>query len=222
MKNGNVALILWLEMVEASFYRDECIASKRISRFHIQWRIYEEWQRTINTLFWKMSKPLLLNKNEPETVAMISIERKERIIAKKEREIANLKEALNARRVSLRGDDEYEPAAKRPRIEMPATKSILTKFVSFVPWSTWLPSMKPFTEERENTESELEDTKEDSAIANETVQQQALVTDIWQRRFDELAALVGDKVDGAAVATIRDHLLLTNVHENVFVQDKMN
>eukprot|EP00956_Cyclotella_meneghiniana_P025160 scaffold51847_cov39-Cyclotella_meneghiniana.AAC.4 len=120
------------------------------------------------------------------------------------KDITNLKEALSARIVNSRGDEEYKPSAKRPRIEMPATKSTLTKFIGFVPWCSWLPSLKAFTEERENTESEFDDSKEDSDIANETVQQQALATDIWQRRFDELAALVDGKVDGAAVAAIRN------------------
>ena len=49
--------------------------------------------------------------------------------------------------------------------------------------------------------------REDLDIANDTVQLQALATDIWQRKFDELAALVAGKVDGAAVAAIRDRSL---------------
>eukprot|EP00956_Cyclotella_meneghiniana_P003473 scaffold4229_cov38-Cyclotella_meneghiniana.AAC.2 len=57
-------------------------------------------------------------------------------------------------------------------------------------------------EEKDATKAELEDTREDLDIANETVQQQALATDIWQRKFDELAALVSGKVDEAAMALI--------------------
>ena len=53
--------------------------------------------------------------------------------------------------------------------------------------------MKAVTEEKDATKAELEDTREDLDIAIKTVQQQALATDIWQRKFDELAALVSGK-----------------------------
>ena len=67
--------------------------------------------------------------------------------------------------------------------------------------------MKAVTEEKNSTIAELKDAREDLDIANDTVQLQALATDIWQRKFDELAALVAGKVDGAAVAAIRDRSL---------------
>ena len=53
--------------------------------------------------------------------------------------------------------------------------------------------MKAVTEEKDATKAELEDTREDLDIAIKTVQQQALATDIWQRKFDELSVLVSGK-----------------------------
>ena len=55
--------------------------------------------------------------------------------------------------------------------------------------------------------TDLKEAREDAEDANETVQQQLLATDIWQRRFDELAALVAGQVDGASVLEIRSRTL---------------
>ena len=55
---------------------------------------------------------------------------------------------------------------------------------------------------KDSTKAELEDTREEFDIENETLQQQALATDIWKRKFNELADLVACKMDGAAVAAI--------------------
>ena len=58
-----------------------------------------------------------------------------------------------------------------------------------------------------SVETNLEEAKDDLEAANETVQHQLLATDIWQRRFDELEALVSGQVDRAAIAAIRNRSL---------------
>ena len=63
--------------------------------------------------------------------------------------------------------------------------------------------------EKEAIEAKLEEVKGDLEDSNELVEQQALTTDIWQRRFDELVSLVeaGGQVDGATIAEIRNRSL---------------
>eukprot|EP00956_Cyclotella_meneghiniana_P007848 scaffold10456_cov45-Cyclotella_meneghiniana.AAC.7 len=146
-------------------------------------------------------------------------------IEKKNKQIISLKSAIRGSMeqlnmilepIDLTGDGESEPPAKRPRNGMPATKSKLSimheqnqKMIKVkMEKNDAEANLKVVTEEKEFTKVELEDTREDLDIANETVQQQALATDIWQRKFDELAALVAaGKVDGAAVAAIRNRSL---------------
>lgn len=58
-------------------------------------------------------------------------------------------------------------------------------------------------------EAMLTELKDDLYIAQETVQQQLLATDIWQKRFDELATLaIAGKVDKARVTEIRNRSLV--------------
>ena len=114
--------------------------------------------------------------------------------------------------IVLTGDGESKPTAKRPRNGIKSNLSIIheqnQKMIKVkMEKNVAEANLKAVTEEKNSTEAELEDTREDLDIANETVQQQALATDIWQRKFDELAALVAGKVDGAAVAVIRDRSL---------------
>ena len=52
---------------------------------------------------------------------------------------------------------------------------------------------------------EMEDVKDDLEIANETVTQQAVFTDSWQSKFDELATIAkASGVDGAVISKIRN------------------
>jgi len=55
----------------------------------------------------------------------------------------------------------------------------------------------------------LDDAKDDLEIANETLTQQAVATDSWQGRFEELAELAqAGAVDGQTIAEIRSRSLL--------------
>ena len=113
--------------------------------------------------------------------------------------------------IVLTGDGESKPTAKRPRNGMTNIKSNLSiiheqnqKIIKVkMEKNDAEANLKAVTEEKDAIKAELEDLD----IVNKTVQQQALATDIWQRKFDELAALVAGKVDGAAVAAIRDRSL---------------
>lgn len=145
-------------------------------------------------------------------------------VEKKNKEIASLKSAIRGSMeqfnmipnpVNLTNDEESElPATKRPRTETSAMSNLAIlhqqnqKLVRVKKDKNDTEAqLKVAIEEKEATKAELEETEEDLEIANETVQQQVLATDIWQRRFDELAALVNGKVDGAAVAAIRNRSL---------------
>ena len=65
-------------------------------------------------------------------------------------------------------------------------------------------SLRSVQKEKETVEANLEDVRGDLGDANELVEQEALATDIWQRRFDELASLVqAGRADGAAISDIR-------------------
>ena len=64
----------------------------------------------------------------------------------------------------------------------------------------------------QNVREELEDARDDLGIANDTVQHQALATDVWQRRFDELALLAeAGRVDGATISEIRTRSLASGL-----------
>ena len=58
--------------------------------------------------------------------------------------------------------------------------------------------------EKNATQANLEEAREDLGDANDLVQQQYLAQDIWQRRFDELASMVAGQVDGAMVSDVRN------------------
>lgn len=69
-------------------------------------------------------------------------------------------------------------------------------------------SLKSATAEKQAVAADLEDVREDLDIANDTVTQQAVATNIWQSRFDELVALVGvGQADGAMISVIRNRSL---------------
>ena len=68
-------------------------------------------------------------------------------------------------------------------------------------------NLKSVQDKKEALVTDLKEAREDAEDANETVQQQLLATDIWQRRFDELAALVAGQVDGALISEIRNRSL---------------
>ena len=54
-------------------------------------------------------------------------------------------------------------------------------------------------------EADLEEVRGDLEDSNELVGQQTVFTDIWQGRFDELAALVeAGQNDGATISAIRN------------------
>ena len=143
-------------------------------------------------------------------------------VEKRNKEIASLKSAIwgsigqfNINPVDLTIDEESElPTTKWPRIETSVMSNLAImhqqnqKLVQVKKEKNDTEvQLKVATEEKEAIKAELEEIEEDLEIAHETVQQQALATDIWQRRFDELAALVNGKVDGAAVAAIRNRSL---------------
>ena len=64
------------------------------------------------------------------------------------------------------------------------------------------------------TQVDLKDVREDLDIANDTVTQQAVFTNAWQNKFEELAKLaeVG-RVDGANILEIRNRSISTGRNE---------
>ena len=68
-------------------------------------------------------------------------------------------------------------------------------------------NLKSVQDEKEALVTDLKEAREDAEDANETVQQQLLATDIWQRRVDELAALLAGQYDGASISEIRNRSL---------------
>ena len=65
-------------------------------------------------------------------------------------------------------------------------------------------------QEMAETQEDLKDVREDLDIANDTVTQQAVFTDAWQNKFDELAKLAGaGRVDGAKISEIRNRTIST-------------
>ena len=69
-------------------------------------------------------------------------------------------------------------------------------------------------QEMAETQKDLEDVREDLDIANDTVTQQAVFTNAWQNKFEELAKLaeVG-RVDGAKILEIRNRSISTGRNE---------
>lgn len=69
-------------------------------------------------------------------------------------------------------------------------------------------------QEMMETQEDLKDVREDLDIANDTVTQQAVFTDAWQNKFEELAKLVEvGKVDGAKISEIRNRSISTGQGE---------
>eukprot|EP00956_Cyclotella_meneghiniana_P015576 scaffold23941_cov42-Cyclotella_meneghiniana.AAC.5 len=177
-----------------------------------------EISKSYNNEIDKKNKEIASLKSERIASLQSEIEIKNKQIISLKSAIRGAMEQLNMilEPIDLTGDGKSEPPAKRPRNGMPATKSNLSimheqnqKMIKVkIEKNDAEANLKTVTEEKNCTKAELEDTREDLDIANETVQQQALATDIWQRKFDELAALVAaGKVDGAAVAAIRNRSL---------------
>ena len=60
-------------------------------------------------------------------------------------------------------------------------------------------------QEQVETRADLEDVRDDLDIANETVTQQAVFTDAWQSKFDELGVIAqAAGVDGKIISEIRN------------------
>ena len=69
-------------------------------------------------------------------------------------------------------------------------------------------------QEMAETHEDLKDVREDLDIANDTVTQQAVFTDAWQNKFEELAKLAeAGKVDGAKISEIRNRSIGTGQDE---------
>ena len=65
-------------------------------------------------------------------------------------------------------------------------------------------------QEMAEIQEDLKDVREDLDIANDTVTQQAVFTDAWQNKFEELAKLAEiGKVDGATISDIRNRSIGT-------------
>ena len=122
--------------------------------------------------------------------------------------------------VDLTGE-ESEPANKRPRTDDNTPKSSMAMLhEQNQQHSQRLVKVKQEKSDVETTlanvrgekeamEADLEEAKGDLEDSNELVEQQALTTNIWQGRFDELVSLVeaGGQVDGATIAEIRNRSL---------------
>ena len=113
-------------------------------------------------------------------------------------EIAILQDAVET--VDMTNDELDEPACKRPRTEDTPMKSLAGILLE----ETGKKLVK-VKEEQVETRADLEDVRDDLDIANETVTQQAVFTDAWQSKFDELAAIAqAAGVDGKTISEIRN------------------
>jgi len=158
------------------------------------------------------------NKEEEKINQLIASKDKE--ITEKDKEIAILKESLEISKqigavelsdeeIAILQDavetvdmtnDELEPASKRPRTEDTPMKSLAGILLE----ETGKKVVKVKQEQME-TRADLEDVRDDLDIANETVTQQAVFTDAWQSKFDELAAIAqAAGVDGKIISEIRN------------------
>ena len=146
---------------------------------------------------------------------------KDKEIAEKDKEIALLKESLeNSKQISavelsdeeiailqdavdtvdMTNDELDEPACKRPRTEDTPMKSLAGILLEET--DKRLVKVK---QEQVETRADLEDVRDDLDIANETVTQQAVFTDAWQSKFDDLAAIAqAAGVDGRVISEIRN------------------
>jgi hypothetical protein len=159
------------------------------------------------------SKPINLESNEitlrrtrhaPQLHQAPSQENVWSEIDKLKREFVSLKATIRGLvehdPIDLTGDDN-EPTAKRPRIDSTAKSSLAMMHEH----NQQLVQVK---QEKTVIEASLRTVAEDLEDANELVKQQTLATDIWQRRYDELEALVlSGKADGASAAEIRNRSL---------------
>lgn len=113
-------------------------------------------------------------------------------------EIAILQDAVET--VDMTNDELDEPACKRPRTEDTPMKSLAGILLEET--GKRLVKVK---QEQVETRADLEDVRDDLDIANETVTQQAVFTDAWQSKFDELAAIAqAAGVDGRVISEIRN------------------
>ena len=146
---------------------------------------------------------------------------KDKEIVEKDKEIALLKESLEISKqigavelsdeeIAILQDavetvdmtnDELEPASKRLRTESDTPKKSLAGIL-LEETGKKLVKVK---QEQVETRADLEDVRDDLDIANETVTQQAVFTDAWQSKFDELAAIAqAAGVDGKTISEIRN------------------
>ena len=69
-------------------------------------------------------------------------------------------------------------------------------------------------QEMAETQEDLKEMREDLDIANDTVTQQAVFTNAWQNKFEELAKLAeAGRVDGAKISEIRNRSIVTGRNE---------
>ncbi|KAL9185900.1 hypothetical protein ACHAXT_003677 [Thalassiosira profunda] len=110
-----------------------------------------------------------------------------------DKQVASLKDIID-----LSGG-KNEASTKRPRAEESNLATIQRKNQKIV----------RIKQEKEAAEANLEDVREDLDIEKETVEHQLRATDVWQRRFDEIANLAKDgPVDTAMIAEIRNRSLV--------------
>lgn len=133
---------------------------------------------------------------EEEKIAQLKAS-KDKEIAERDKEIAILQDAVETVDMT---NDELEPASKRLRTEGTPKKSLAGILLE----ETGKKLVK-VKQEQVETRADLEDVRDDLDIANETVTQQAVFTDAWQSKFDELAAIAqAAGVDGKTISDIRN------------------
>ena len=144
------------------------------------------------------------------------IAKKDREIAKKEKRITSLEAALRLQfqqietiidPIDLTTEEDTEPPNKRARLEEETPKSALAlQHEQNQQYSQRLVQVK---QEKNAAEANLQDVREELEDSEELIGQQAVATNIWQGRFDELVSHLesGQEVDGASIAAIRNRSL---------------
>jgi len=150
--------------------------------------------------------------------------------AKKDKQITSLKAAIRGQLqqlesilypVDLTSEDDNEPPNKRARTDNTPKSALAFQHEQNKQYSQRLVQIKQEKNDAETnlenvrvekqavesnlqeTRADLEDVRDDLDIANETVTQQAVFTDRWQSKYDDLKALAeANGVDGAAIAAI--------------------
>ena len=123
------------------------------------------------------------------------ITRKEEELEEKEREIKHMtsKPLIDKVDLTAADDNDDEPSSKR------------RKCIAGIVLEEKEKRLVKIKQEQVETRADLENVREDLDIANDTVTQQAVFTDAWQSKFDELAAIAqAQGVDGRAISEIRN------------------